>query len=510
MQIHWKQTNLMTDRTATSLTANFQSTKTQYLLLGAVTLLAAILRFYKLGEWSFWGDEIISVRRAQEALNYDISLRPLTFILMYGALQLFGVSEWSARVVPALIGIISIPILYFPMRKLFGLAVALTASLFLALAPWHLYWSQNARFYALLLLFYTLALFTFYFGIEYDRPLYLIASLVFGFLAFVERNFAIVFAPILVCYLLLIMFLPWGRPPGLRLRNLLILSFPGLVGALFLVLSYLIYPAVWEDQLGWIRFVNNTPVWNAATIVYYLRVPVICMGLLGLVHLLIQKQRIGLLLGIAAILPPLLIIVLAPWMYTASRYVFISLTSWLLLASVAMIELFRLTSQHGKLLVFGVLLLLVLDFGSEDLLYYKFHHGNRDNWAAAFAWIGQHKQPGDLVISSHQELGNYYMQEKTLAMQAVDSAQLEMNGIRAWFVEDMTAEAKAPEVMQWLLCRGYEVANLDVPVHTRNFKMRIYLYEPGGLPVVSQRCMRVADFAQHVPTTETAPTKSLK
>jgi hypothetical protein len=35
-----------------------------YLLLAAITLLAAALRFYKLGEWSFWVDEFYSVNRA--------------------------------------------------------------------------------------------------------------------------------------------------------------------------------------------------------------------------------------------------------------------------------------------------------------------------------------------------------------------------------------------------------------------------------------------------------------
>ena len=36
----------------------------QYVWLFLITLFAALLRFYKLGEWSFWIDEIFTINRA--------------------------------------------------------------------------------------------------------------------------------------------------------------------------------------------------------------------------------------------------------------------------------------------------------------------------------------------------------------------------------------------------------------------------------------------------------------
>ena len=79
-----------------------------------------------------------------------------------------GVNEWNARLIPALLGVVSLPLLYFPIKKMFNPLVSLVAVLLLAFSPWHLYWSQNARFYVALLLFYTLALFLFYLGLEED------------------------------------------------------------------------------------------------------------------------------------------------------------------------------------------------------------------------------------------------------------------------------------------------------------------------------------------------------
>jgi hypothetical protein len=33
----------------------------EYLILAGIIMVAAVLRFYKLGEWSFWGDEVFSL-----------------------------------------------------------------------------------------------------------------------------------------------------------------------------------------------------------------------------------------------------------------------------------------------------------------------------------------------------------------------------------------------------------------------------------------------------------------
>ena len=51
----------MTKRVDAAL-LRFESNLTlQYLLLGLITLVAVGLRFYKLGEWSFWIDEVWSI-----------------------------------------------------------------------------------------------------------------------------------------------------------------------------------------------------------------------------------------------------------------------------------------------------------------------------------------------------------------------------------------------------------------------------------------------------------------
>ena len=121
----------------------------QYWLLAAIALLATALRFYKLGDWSFWIDEIYTINHAQahfstiEKIIQNIpparNWVPISVISTAGALNILGVGEWSARFVSAVIGVISVPVLYFPIRRLFSSGVALTAALLLAVSPWHLY-----------------------------------------------------------------------------------------------------------------------------------------------------------------------------------------------------------------------------------------------------------------------------------------------------------------------------------------------------------------------------------
>jgi mannosyltransferase len=132
----------------------------QYWCLAAITLLGFVLRFYKLGEWSFGGDEIITIEAASDTfgrslLPSDIPGRGLSLALIDCTLSLLGTNEWTARLVPALVGIASIPIFYLIARKMFSPAVGLSTALLLAVSPWHIEWSQNARYLTSLVLFFS-------------------------------------------------------------------------------------------------------------------------------------------------------------------------------------------------------------------------------------------------------------------------------------------------------------------------------------------------------------------
>jgi mannosyltransferase len=447
---------------------------TEFLVLGLITFVAALMRFYKLGEWSLWGDEAITLSFIEDGFNYSPFRHSLALSLIRIATASLGVSEWSSRFVPTLIGILSIPILFFPIKKCFGRSVSLLAVALLAVSPWHLYWSQNARFYSLLLLFYSLGLLIFFIGLERDNPWYMLGSILMFGLAARERLLALFFLPVVIGYLLLLKFLPLEKPPGFHLHNLLFFFVPGFLLAIFFTAPYLLNLQGWLS--GFSR-VNNNPAWIFAGVVYYIGIPIICLALFGSINLIKKLPRPTLFFGLAAILPLITIMGLSLFHYTANRYVFVSLTSWIILASQTFRELFLYLRLNAISLAIGILVLLFATSLSEDFLYFTYQNGNRDNWKAAFEFVRTRKKSSDLVISANKSVGDYYLGEPTLGFDSWDPSHLDGNK-EVWIVADMTVSELYPEHLKWLEQNAQEEADFDVHVYARNFKMRVYLYEP--------------------------------
>ena len=447
----------------------------QFSLLVVISLIAFALRFYKLGEWSFWYDESYTMRDVRNLQQLGYLDQQVSRTLIYLIVNALGVTEFNARLAPALIGVITIPILFFPIRQMLGVGVALLASLFLALNPWHLYWSQNARFYTALLLFYTLALLVFYLGIEKDKPWYMVLFLLLLGLAVQERLFAVFLVPIVAAYLLILRFLPFEKPAGLRWRNVLILVIPSLVLGLLYSLEFFRDPGKWLNGFGW---VNNNPFWILSGVVFYVGLSIVCMGAAAAIFMLLHKNRAVLLLTLAAVFPLAALMALSLVQYTANRYAFVSLTSWLILAALGVWLLLSQSKGLGWVLAVGVSLILILEPLSETYLYYHDQNGNRDNWKAAFKLINSLKEPGDQVMVTNIELGDLYMEEPTQRIFRFDTTNPPTDGGRIWFIEDNNLGEKLPDKLKWVQDNTELIANFDVRVRARNFKMRVYLFDP--------------------------------
>jgi 4-amino-4-deoxy-L-arabinose transferase-like glycosyltransferase len=445
----------------------------QALLISAI-IVAAVLRVYKLGEWSFWGDEYITVGRASSLFDTGSNLPPASLFLTHVSIALGGTSEWTARLPAAVIGVLTIPALFYLVKKTFDPAVALVASLLLAISPWHLYWSQNARFYTALLLFYTLSLFFLYLGIEKDRPRYLVLSLAFLVLALQERLVAAFLVPTFIGYVLLLKFLPFEKPAGLRTRNLLLLFGPGILGLIYFISGNSAIQVGWFNRFG---LVNSNPLWILAGVVFYVGLPTLVVAAAGAWYLLSVKSRAALLLTLAATIPLIAIMGLSLFQYTANRYVFVSLTSIIVLAAAATRELLWQTPKTIKFVAAGYVLILFLAPMADNFLYFQYQNGNRDNWKDAFALLSTLKADGDPVVTINRPLADYYMREATVSMLHLDLADYVADKRRVWFVVDLTTPVKAPQAYHWILTNTQIVDERDVTVGARTFPMRIHLYD---------------------------------
>jgi mannosyltransferase len=134
-------------------------------LLAALTALACALRFWHLGSQSFWFDESYTVDLVHRGLGdmlstipHTESTPPLYYLLAWPWAKLFGTSEAGLRSLSALIGTATVPLAWSAARAFFRdrpyaglIAAALTA-----VNPWFVWYSQEARSYALLV--FTVAL----------------------------------------------------------------------------------------------------------------------------------------------------------------------------------------------------------------------------------------------------------------------------------------------------------------------------------------------------------------
>ncbi|MBC7262802.1 MAG: glycosyltransferase family 39 protein [Chloroflexi bacterium] len=130
--------------------------KTIVALLG-ILLLAAVLRLGGLASESLWYDEAYSVWVARHDLAWQIAMSieriyPPTYYLLLHIWMFLGDSEFVVRALSAVLGIVSVALIYILGQALFDSETGLVGAFLLAIAPLHIWYSQEARMYILVAL----------------------------------------------------------------------------------------------------------------------------------------------------------------------------------------------------------------------------------------------------------------------------------------------------------------------------------------------------------------------
>jgi len=130
----------------------------QHLALAGITLAGLALRLYRLGDASVWWDEGWSVWLARMSLAgaalrtaYDTN-PPLYYWLLHLWRLAAGEGEYAIRFLSLLPGVALIPVMYRLGRRLESRLAGLLAAALVAISPFMITWSQQARMYSLLAL----------------------------------------------------------------------------------------------------------------------------------------------------------------------------------------------------------------------------------------------------------------------------------------------------------------------------------------------------------------------
>ncbi len=151
---------------AHSLREKAQARSRAFWIIAGLTLLAAILRFATLGVQAYHHDEIVTASRvlrggfghAMDAVGFSESAPPLYYALAWVWTQVTGTGEFGLRSLSAVAGVATVPVAYLVGIELRGRRTGLMAAALVAVNPMLVWYSQEARAYALLALLCTISL----------------------------------------------------------------------------------------------------------------------------------------------------------------------------------------------------------------------------------------------------------------------------------------------------------------------------------------------------------------
>ena len=149
------------------------TSRTEKLAFAAILLAALALRAWNLAGQSFTMDELYDLRLARcdasEIIFRADGFPPLYALVLRGWLAAFS-ADVAARWLSVLFGLCSVFFVWRLGRRIGGAASGLWAAAILAVAPIHVYYSQEARAYGLYLLWAAAALWAFFRARQSDRP----------------------------------------------------------------------------------------------------------------------------------------------------------------------------------------------------------------------------------------------------------------------------------------------------------------------------------------------------
>lgn len=428
-----------------------------------IVLLAFWLRTRALGAQELTFDEVasftIAARGPIELLDYLRSAirehPPFYYFLLSLWMPFAGTSEFALRFMSVIIGTTTVAVMYRLLRRSGRLSVALLATLLLAVSPFHIQISRDARMYGLLALWSLLSVFTFAAllsrGEDQPRPCPPDASkpgqrTILQALEAGDKGMATwalfwvvtglgLFTHYFMAFVLLaedlFLLLNWRRHRNLLFRWLAVHALVGAAVIAWTILS----PGLWATLVSlWERGMASTVRWESLASAlnglylgitlppnwYHLSLPLIVTALglapLGLKSPLLSRRprRWRLLLSLLLIGP--VIAVLALPERIAGRYLTTALPGSILAMAAGLVGLFlylrrRLAGKAGQGLraVVSYLLPSTLLLGilfTAVGAYPPIYASTSDSFAAKMAYVREHAQPDDglLLHGPWQEL----------------------------------------------------------------------------------------------------------
>jgi hypothetical protein len=416
------------------------ATRQQYgrraaILLVILTVVGLALRVWRLGEWSFEGDEIFTLR---DSLHPRFTNpRPLIYFLNHYLVgPVVPLDELGLRILPALFGVLAIPALYFMARRLVGTRAALFAALLLTFNAYQVHQSQYARYWSLVFLFSAIYPYALYVGVRDRNRSWGVLGLVTAVLAMLGHPTAVLLIGGLTLFLA--SYLRRAHLRGLwnqksvRWAALTVLILLVVIGSRYLLV---LYGWIFERPLravGGADHLLHSPrglfVKQAAIMLSYMdamSLPVMLIGGVGIYLLWQGRDRsVALLLTCLFIFPVVSLLLLSLRTAVSTTYMISTMPIIFIAGGVFLDRLAHVGRElRPPWLIAAVVTAIVLMAGAPTLVS-QYRDGRRNDFRRAAGWLDQHLGPRDVVLSDQVLTLSHYLQTTKPQRLVADSARL--------------------------------------------------------------------------------------
>ncbi len=367
------------------------------LAVGLIAILAGALRLSQLTSRSLTLDEGFSVFLARsDAATFSrlIWHSEFNMMLYYGLLRVWlqaGSSEFAVRSLSVLCAVATVPVIYLLGARLFGRGTSLIACLLLAVHPFHLELSQQARSYTLLILLVSLSSYFFLQTVENASWAHCILYGAVSAAAVYSHFFA---ALVIVAQWLSLWM--WQRQPPWKT-----------VARSLSVLIVLLIPAAWyllHAQRSHVTWIPG-PSWRQALEVLYsltlskgrclIYLALWAVAMWGGLRRPRQQRAWSYQFVVAWLLIPLAITAVAGLVQPlwVPRFLAVCIPASILLAAAGVAQLARWSRIAGVLA-----LLLVLLYSGSACRFYLRHPDFSVDWRTAISYLLPRVQAGDELV----------------------------------------------------------------------------------------------------------------
>ena len=448
-------------------------------ILLVLTSIGFLLRFYNLGFNSLWLDEATTLNWSKPGffeiweISRSSDYHPPLFHWIEHLMLVFGQSEFILRTVPALLGVLTIPVFYLIGKEYHDKNVGIISAALLTFSYFGIYYSQEAYSYSLVLFLFSLVIFLYFLALRTDNIIFWMLFGIASAISFWAHYY--VFVGLGVIYLHALLTKAAILRKDLRqIKNLLIafcmmliLTLPLLfiVGERFFRLTGspptygVLGPILVQETL--IRFSGGYSSLNWIIAFIYL-----VLMAVGFVFLYTKDKNKCLFSAMFLLLPIVISVLISSKMTMNPRYLIYLLPIYFTLVAMSYPVIFRLIPNRNLLYIFVILIGVM----NAPLLVEYYSSYTKEDWRGFAGTVEAKTQDGDIIVLVPSYMSvplNYYysnLTDKTFEFGADNGTELErinqLKGNRSVFfvvTGDISAMNPEGDALRWLT----ENASLD-------------------------------------------------